>query len=300
MPALDAKQLLDPEVIARAEMLGLQARKIVEGYLAGEHQSPFHGFAVEFTQHREYSPGDDTRHLDWKVLGRTDRTYIKQYEQETNFVAHLILDGSESMNYASGKIMKLDYAKQVAACLAYLILLQRDAVAVDVFDTQVHAQMPRTNNRAAIHDVLTTLAGFEARERTNIGATLHTMAQQIRRKGLAILISDCFDDEAKILQGIQHLRFAGQEVILFHVLDPAEIEFPFKGMVEFHGLEGMPKLITRPNEIRASYRREFDAFCARLRDGCMRNDTHYVRVNTAQPLAEVLSGYLAHRRRTAR
>jgi uncharacterized protein (DUF58 family) len=290
--------LLDPVAISRAETLGLHARFIVEGYMAGEHKSPYRGFAIEFAQHREYTHGDDIRHLDWKVLGRTDRYYIKQYEQETNYVAHLLLDGSESMKYGSGKITKLHYGKMMAACLAYLILHQRDAVAMALFDTAVRDYIPRSDNRETIHNLMGKLAAFDPKEQTNIGTVLHDMAHQVKRKGLVILISDLFDDEQKILDGIQHLRFGGNEVIVFHVMDPYELEFPFMGLVEFEGLENIPKIMTRPSEIRKSYLRELESFRLRLRDGCDKNNCHYVLVNTAQPLHEVLSGYLAFRLRT--
>jgi uncharacterized protein (DUF58 family) len=300
MPPLPANSLLDPAVIARAEMLGLQARQIVEGYIAGEHQSPYRGVSVEFNQHREYAPGDDLRHLDWKVLGRTDRAFIKQYEQDTNFIAHILLDGSDSMNYGSGGKTKLDHAKTLAACLAYLILLQRDAVALNICDTGLRVQIPRTDNRAALHNFLTTLAAFNATGQTDLPATLHALGGQLTRKGIVILISDCFDDEDKLLHSIQHIRFDGHEVILFHVLDPDEIEFPFAGLVEFEGLEANPKLTTRPREIRASYLKEFNAFTARLRDGCLANNTHYILVNTGHSLAETLGAYLAFRLHTHR
>jgi uncharacterized protein (DUF58 family) len=298
MTAPENTPLLDPLAISRAEALGLHARYIVEGYMAGEHPSPYRGFAIEFAQHREYAFGDDTRHLDWKVLGRTDRYYIKQYEQETNYVAHLLLDGSESMKYGSGKLTKLHYGKMMAACLAYLILHQRDAVALTLFDTAVRDSTPRSDNLASIHHLMSKLDAFEPREQTNIGAVLHDMAHQIRRKGIVLLLSDFFDDELKVLDGLQHLRFGGNEVIVFHVLDPYELEFPFAGLVEFEGLEGVPKILTRPAEIRKSYLREMEAFRLRLRDGCEKNHCHYVLVNTAQPLHEVLSGYLAFRLRT--
>jgi uncharacterized protein (DUF58 family) len=296
--------LLDPEAINRAEALGLHARYVVEGYMAGEHKSPFRGFAIEFTQHREYVPGDDTRHLDWKVLGRTDRYYLKQYEQETNYVAHIVLDGSESMKYGSvGKphgatLTKFQYGKVLAACLSYLILHQRDAVAVGVFDTQMNKFIPRTGNLASIHNIMNMLAPFEPTNQTNIAQVLHTLAGQIKRKGITIIISDLFDDESAILDGIQHIRFGGGEVIVFHVMDPYELEFPFNGLVEFEGLENIPKIMTRPREIRKSYMREVEAFRTRLREGCERQNTHYQLVNTAQPLHEMLSGYLAFRLRT--
>lgn len=290
--------LLDPVAISRAESLGLHARLLVEGYMAGEHKSPYRGFAIEFAQHREYSHGDDLRHLDWKVLGRTDRYYIKQYEQETNYVAHLLLDGSESMKYGSGKLTKLDYGKMIAACLSYVILHQRDAVALDIFDTETREYIPRSNSHSMIHKTMATLAGFQPKNQTSIAPVLHEMARQIRRKGIVIVISDLFDDEDKILDGIQHLRFGGNEVVVFHTLDPYELEFPFTGLVEFEGLEAIPKLLTRPQEIRKSYLAELEAFRTRLREGCEKNQCHYVPVNTGHPLHEVLSGYLAFRLKT--
>ena len=243
------ESFLDPQAISKAEALGLHARFIVEGFMAGEHKSPYRGFAIEFAQHREYAPGDDTRHLDWKVLGRTDRYYIKQYEQETNYVAHLLLDGSESMKYGSGKLSKLHYGKMLAACLAYLIMHQRDAAALALFDTVVRDYVPRSDQKASIHNLMSRLAAFEPARQTNVGAVLHDMARQIRRKGLVIIISDLFDDEQGILDGIQHLRFGGNEVIVFHTMDPYELEFPFAGLVEFEGLEGHPNILTRPGEL---------------------------------------------------
>jgi uncharacterized protein (DUF58 family) len=290
--------LLDPIAIQRGEALGLHARFIVEGYMAGEHKSPFRGFAVEFTQHREYVPGDDIRHLDWKVLGRTDRYYLKQYEQETNYVAHILLDGSESMKYGSGSLTKMQYGKMMAACLSYLILHQRDAVSVGVFDAAMRQSVPRTGNLASVLNIMNVLAAYEPARQTNIAHVLHDLAGQIRRKGIVILISDLFDDEEKILEGIQHLRFGGNEVILFHTMDPAELTFPFKGMVEFVGLEEPSRIMTRPKEIRKSYLKEVEAFRTRIKEGCERNNVHYVLVNTGQAMHEVLSGYLAFRLRT--
>jgi uncharacterized protein (DUF58 family) len=286
---------LDPAAIQSAELLGLQARSIVEGYMAGEHKSPFRGFAVEFAQHREYVTGDDLRHLDWKVLGRSDRYYIKQYQQDTNFVAHLLVDGSESMNYGSGKVTKLDYARTMAACLAYLILLQRDAAAMAVFDSEVRSYSPRSDSLGSVNALMAKLAAIEPGKQTRIGTVLHEMAQQVKRKGIFILISDFFDDVDEILRGIQHLRFSGSEVIVFHVLDPYELSFPFTGTVEFRGLEGTGTLTTKPAELRKSYLKAFEGFLDKLRTGCELNGCNYVRVSTAQPWRDVLSSYLATR-----
>lgn len=295
----ETKQLLDPKAIARAETLGMNARFIVEGYMAGEHKSPYRGFAIEFAQHREYTPGDDVRHLDWKVLGKTERYYIKQYEQETNFVAHLLVDGSESMDYGSGELSKLGYAKMMAACLAYVILNQRDAVALGIFDDEIQEYVPRSDNRDNLIKIMTRLADFQGRRKTRIAPVLHGMANQLRRKGIMIVISDFFDDEEAIIEGIQHLRFSGHEVILFQVLDPYEVDFPFAGMVEFQGLEEVPRVQTRPSQIKKTYHREFEAFRERLRDACERNQCHFLSVRTDEPLDEVLSNYLSFRRTTA-
>lgn len=222
--------LLDPEAIQKTEYLGLQARTIVEGYMAGAHKSPFRGFAIEFAQHREYVPGDDTRHLDWKVLGRSDRYYIKQYEQETNFVAHLLLDGSESMRYGSGAVSKLDYAKVMASCLAYLILLQRDAAAVTVFDDKPREHIPRTDSLAKIHTICAVLSAFNPTQSTAISETLDDLARKTRRRGIVVLMSDLLDDEDKLIRGIQHLRFVGHEVIVFKCSTRTRCRFRFREM----------------------------------------------------------------------
>jgi len=292
--------LLDPDAVSRGEALGLLARTVVEGYRVGEHRSPFKGFAIEFAQHREYTTGDDLRHLDWKILGRTDRYYIKQYEQDTNFVAHLLVDGSESMNYGSGPVSKLHYAKALAACLAHLVLTQRDAVALNLFDTDVRERLPRTDNPGRIHHIMNRLAAFEATQRTGLAVALTDLARQLKARGIVILISDLLaeNDEA-LSNGLRQLRFGGSEVIVFHVLDPHEIEFPFTGTVEFEGLEGAPLIKTQPAAIRKSYLEAFNAWHKSIRTACDRNGCHYVLANTAHSLAETLSGYLAFRQKNS-
>jgi uncharacterized protein (DUF58 family) len=294
--ATPAGSLLDPAAIAKGEALGLIARQIVEGYRVGEHRSPFHGFAIEFSQHREYSTGDDLRHLDWKVLGRTERYYIKQYEQDTNFVVHLLLDGSESMAYGSAALTKLDYGKVLAACLAHLVLQQSDAVALNIFDTSIRERFPRTDNPGKIHEIMHRLAGFQSGKGTRLAGALRDLAAAIKARSIVILISDLFDGEEAFQKSVERLRFQGNEVIVFHVLDPYEIDFPFTGTVKFVGLEGALELRTSPAAIRKSYLESFEGFRKRVRRICERAGCHYILANTGVPLSETLSEYLAFRR----
>jgi uncharacterized protein (DUF58 family) len=293
------RDLLDPDAIARGESLGILARSVVEGYRVGEHRSPFKGFAIEFAQHREYTIGDDTRHLDWKVLGRTDRYYIKQYEQDTNFVAQLVIDGSESMNYGSGKITKLQYAKVLSASLAYLVLIQRDAIALHLFDTEMRETVTRTDSMHKIHPIMAQLSAFKATEKTMLGKALSEVARKTKARGIVIVISDLFDDEVEFEKGIQQIRFGGSEVVVFHILDHYELEFPFTGTVEFTGLEGAEKMKTNPAAIRKSYLESFNAFRKRVQQICDSTGCHYILADISHPLAETLSSYLAFRHKIA-
>jgi len=292
--------LLDADAVSRGEALGLMARKIVEGYRVGEHRSPFHGFAIEFAQHREYAAGDDMRHLDWKVLGRSDRYYIKQYEQDTNFVTHLVMDGSSSMNYGSGKITKLQFAKVLSACLAHMILLQRDAVALALVDTAIKEYLPRTDSLQRIRHIMDRLAAFQATGGTRLGVALEQVAREARRRGIVILISDFFDDEEGLVKGLEQLTFAGNEVIVFHTLDPFELTFPFDGTWKFKDLEGDTEVKTSPADIRKAYLKNLDEFRARIRSTCEKFQAHYVLADTGKSLAETLSGYLAFRHTVGR
>lgn len=288
---------LHPDVIARAQALGLKARTVVEGLRVGDHKSPYRGFSVEFVQHREYVPGDDTRHIDWKSYGRNERYTIKQYEQETNFAAHVLVDASRSMLYGEGATNKLEYAKLLAAALTYLIVHQRDSVSLNVFDAGWRNRLPASGQPGHVQTVLHTLESVEPREKTSIGPLLHDLAQQISRRGLVFLISDCFDDVPLLLDGLRHLRFAGHEVTVFHVMHPDELEFPFNGMVKFDGMEEKQQLLTRPQLIRPAYLRALERFQKDLQGGCERNRCDYVLMNTGRPLAETLTAYLARRLR---
>jgi len=288
-------QRLPPDVVARAQVLGLKARSIVEGLRVGDHRSPYRGFSVEFVQHREYVPGDDIRHIDWKSYGRSERYTIKQYEQETNFAGHILLDASRSMLYGDGSTNKLEYAKVLTAVLAYLIVHQRDSVSLNVFDAGWRDRLPASGQVGHVQTILQTLESVEPREKTAIAPLLHDLANQVVRRGLVFLLSDCFDDVEALLGGLQHLRFQGHEVIIFHVLHPDEVEFPFGGMVKFDGMEDRRELLTRPQLVRPAYLRALKKYLEDLQMGCERNHCDYVAMNTGKPLAETLTAYLARR-----
>jgi len=286
---------LQPDVIARAQALGLKARSIVEGLRVGDHKSPYRGFSIEFIQHREYVPGDDVRHIDWKSYGRSERYTIKQYEQETNFIAHILVDSSKSMQYGEDESNKLEYAKLLAACLSFLVIHQRDMVSLATFDSEWRQRLPASGQMGHVNTILHTLESVQPREKTSMGPLLHDLAGHIRRRGLVFLISDCFDDVEALMDGLQHLRFGGHEVVVFHVLHPDEIDFPFDGMVKFVGMEEVREFLTRPQLIRQAYLRSLRKYMEELQSGLEKNRCDYVLMNTGRPLAETLTGYLARR-----
>jgi len=291
---------LPPDVLSRAEALGLKARAIVEGLRVGDHKSPFRGFSVEFVQHREYVPGDDIRHIDWKSYARSDRYTIKQYEQETNFIGHLLLDGSTSMRYGDGETNKLAYAKVLTAVLSYLIIHQRDSAGLNVFDADWVARLPISGQIGHVQTILATLESLEPRDKTSIAPMLKQLAETARRRGLVFLVSDCLDDVQSLLTGLQHLRFQGHEVTVFHVMHGDELDFPFDGMTRFDGLEIPDRLMTRPQQIRTNYLKHLNIFLDQLRRGCDAQRCDYVLLDTTKPLAPVLSQYLASRLRVRR
>ena len=286
---------LQPDVLTRATALGIAAQGVVEGLRVGDHKSPFRGFSVEFVQHREYVPGDDIRHIDWKSYGRSERYTIKQYEQETNFVGHILLDASLSMNYGEGASNKLAFAKLLAATLAYVVVHQRDTAALNIFDNGWRGRVPASSQPGQVMTILRKLEEIDPRDKGNIGPLLSELAQQVRRRGLVFLISDCFDDIKALLTGIQHLRFGGHEVTVFHTLHPDEVGFPFSGMTRFVGLEDSGRVLTRPQLIRPAYLKAMDAYLRELRAGCQACRADHVMVDTSVPLTVTLTAYLARR-----
>ena len=288
--------LPDPQVLSRIDRLELEARQVVEGYLAGRHRSPRHGFAVEFAQHREYVPGDDIKHIDWKVYGRTERFHLKQYEQETNLVAWLLVDASESMKYGSGERAKYDVACVAAAAMAYLVLQQADLVGVaTIADGGARSFLRASGGMNQLRETCRALADGPYPGSANLGRVLHELAGRTGRRGIAFVFSDLLDDVPDILAGLQHLRFQKHEVVLFHVMDAAELDFPFRHTTLFRGLEGLPEILTDPVGVRESYLRALEAHVGAIQTGCRGMEIDYVRLRTDADLGHDLAAYLQKR-----
>ncbi|WP_165220830.1 DUF58 domain-containing protein [Aquisphaera insulae] len=292
----ESPNYLDPQTLASLEGLELQARLLVEGYVAGSHKSPYHGFSVEFADYREYVPGDDIRHVDWKVWSKTDKLYLKQYEEETNLLLYMLLDSSESMSYASGRnISKFKYAQLVIAALSYMVIQQRDSVGLALFDDAVRRYLKPAGQPVHLKEMLHVLDVTPAREKSNMGAVFHDLAERFKRRGVVAIFSDFFDDPEKILSGLKHFRHRRHEVIVFHILDPAEVEFPFRDPTLFRGMEGLPDVMAEPHSLRRAYQDELRSFLDTLRTGCRLINIDYVPLRSDQSLDGPLSSYLASR-----
>jgi uncharacterized protein (DUF58 family) len=290
------QKYLNPQTLASLEGLDLQARLVVEGYVAGMHPSPYHGFSVEFAEHREYVPGDDIRHVDWKVWSKTDKFYLKQYEEETNLLLYLLLDTSESMAYASGKnVSKLRYAQWVAASLGYMVLQQQDAVGLATFDEGVRRYLKPAGQPSHLRELIHVLDATPAGQKSDMSTVFHDLAERFKKRGVVVILSDFFDDVPRILAGLKHFRHRRHEVIVFHVLDPAELEFPFRDTTLFKGLEGMPDVLTEPHALRKAYQAEIGVFLDEMKKGCRMIDIDYVPLRTDWDLDMALSSYLAAR-----
>lgn len=286
---------LRPEVVSRLQALELRARAIVEGFISGLHRSPYHGFSLEFAEHREYSPGDDLKHLDWKVQARTDRYYVKQYEAETNLRCTFALDASRSMTYSSDAETKLDYARLLCASLAFLLERQGDSVGLVAFDSRVRFALPPTNQISVFLEALASVEPGE--EPTGVGGALHELAESTRKRGLIVLVSDLIDDPEAIISGLHHLRHGRHEVIVSWVLDPAELSFPFEAFSTFRGLEGEGELSVDPLALRQAYVNVVKGVSERLSAACASGGVDLFRLLTTDDLATKLSAYLADRAR---
>lgn len=290
-------KFLDPQTLAKLQGLELRARLIVEGYVSGVHRSPYHGFSIEFAEHREYVQGDDLRYVDWKVFGKTDKFYLKQYEEETNLVSYLLLDTSESMRYKSDAagLSKLEYAQCLGAALAYLVLQQQDSVGLATFDREVRALVRPSSNPSHLKQLLHVMDRAVPERKTQTGPIFHDLAERLKKRGIVLILSDLFDDVASIMAGLKHFRHRRHEVIIMHVLDPAELDFPFRNMTMFKGLESLPDVLADPSALREAYLKEFGAFIQAVKKGCRAHHIDYVLARTDQNLELVLSTYLASR-----
>jgi uncharacterized protein (DUF58 family) len=294
---------LDFDVLARIHNMQLLAKVVVEGFILGLHRSPYRGFSVEFAEYRQYSPGDEIKHIDWKVFGKTDRYYVKQFEEETNLACYLLLDASGSMGYKSTAdekgLTKLQYASYMAACLSYLMMRQHDAVGLLTFDDKVRTVLPPRARQSHMKHILSTLDTIQPGGETSGAGAMHDLAEGLKRRGLIILISDLLDDPAAVLSALQHFRFRGHEVIVFHVMDPAELTFPFDTMTEFTDLETAEKTMVSPDGMRPYYLEQMKQFLATYEKGCADLQADYRLFDTQRPLEIALSEYLYRRGRMA-
>src|SRR6059058_3382240 len=296
----DYRKYLDPKTLARTASLDLRARLIVEGLQTGMHRSPYQGISVEFAQHRQYVPGDDIRHVDWKVFGRSDKIYLKQYQEETNLQLVLVVDASESMGFGSINVgqhhwTKYDHATAIAASLAYMAIQQQDSVGLAIFDQQLSRYFKPSNSPGQWKVVVTELQQVPRWNKTNTGKILDQIAEKLNHRSLIVLLSDFFDDLDGIKKGLRHLRYKKHEIMVFQILDPAEIEFPFEDVTLFKGLEQLGDLLTEPRSLRDGYLEQLNEFTDALKKMCRGMHIDFTRMNSGEPLDVSLSNFLATR-----
>jgi uncharacterized protein (DUF58 family) len=297
--ATDYRKFLSPDIVSKLKGMELKARMVVEGFITGLHKSPYHGFSVEFAEHRQYMPGDPIKDIDWKVYAKSDRFYIKRHEEETNLKAYLLLDCSASMGYRSDHSAptKFDYALTLAASLSYLMLKQRDAVGLTTFADRITQYIPPRSAGGHMHVLLQQFANLETASTTDLALPLHEMAERIRRRGLIIIISDLFDKPEAIISGIKHFRHRRHEVIVFQVLDPRERDFGFAGEAIFEDMETKERITTLPWQIRKDYIRKFRETMAYISAECRQAYVDYHLIDTATPFDKALYAFLAKRER---
>lgn len=295
-PASDCR-FLDPAVVARLGTLELKARTIVEGFLSGLHRSPFKGFSVEFTEYRQYMPGDDLSTIDWKVYARSDRHYVKKFEEETNLDCHVMLDVSGSMGYGARTMTKLAYGQCLAASLAYLMNRQRDAVGLTAFDERIVTMLPASARPGHLHAVLLMLDRLEAGRETNVSRPLNQLADSLTKRGMVVLISDLLDDPAEVVRALRHFHYRGTDVIVFHVLDADELEFPFERPTRFEDSETGEEVMAVPGLVRGPYLKAIGDLIERYRRELGSAGIDYTLMSTAQPLELALLAYLSSRSR---
>jgi len=291
----DPRRFLHPDTIARISRLDLRARQVVEGFITGMHRSPFFGHSVEFVQHRDYTPRDDIRHLDWKVWSKTDKFYIKQFEEETNLRCTLVVDVSNSMHYGRGALNKYNYGCTIAACLAYMLLRQQDAVGCITFDEEVRQIVPTRSQQTHIDAIIQAMDVSRPRDKTNIEKILRRVAENAPGRGMIVVVSDLLVDRGDLFRGLEMLRHGRHDVLVFHVLDEDEMTFPFAGTTRFEGMEELEQLLCDPRALRDGYIEALEEYLVEVRRGCARKGIDYMLVHTKEYMDAVLSKFLHHR-----
>ena len=295
---LDYKKYLNPSVISKLNSLELKARLVVEGFMVGLHKSPYHGFSVEFTEHRPYMQGDSPKDIDWKVYGKTDKFFIKQYEEETNLKSYLLLDTSGSMKYSSeGNITKLEYATTLAAALSYLMLKQQDAVGLTLYSDKINKYYPPRANKTYLQELLKSLSDIPSSNKTNTASCLNAIAEKINRRGLVIIISDFFDEVNSTLSALKHFRYQKNEVIAFQILDPIEKSFAFGNDAIFIDMESGDEITTQPYQIQKAYKQAMEQFITRIKNECLNSNIEYNLLDTSVPFDKALFSYIQKRKR---
>ncbi len=295
---VDYRKYLTPSVISKLNSLELRARLVVEGFMVGLHRSPYHGFSVEFTEHRPYMQGDAPKDIDWKVYGRTEKFFIKQYEEETNLRSYILLDTSRSMQYASeGNISKLEYASTLVAALGYLMAKQQDAVGLTLYSEKINKYLPPKASKAYLQELLKNLSDVTASDKTNTASCLNSIAEKIKRRGLVVIVSDFFDDINSILSALKHFRYQNNEVIVFQVMDPLERNFAFGSDAVFKDLETSDEMTTQPYQIQKAYIEAMEAFIEKIKTECLNSNIEYNLIETSTPFDKALFSYIQKRSR---
>jgi uncharacterized protein (DUF58 family) len=291
----DSKNFLHPEAIRRIASMELRARNIVEGFLSGMHRSPYFGQSVEFVQHRQYVPGDDLRHIDWKVWGRQDRLVIKQYEEDTNLRCTLLVDGSASMSYGRGALNKFDYAATIAACLAYLTLRQQDSVGLTLFDNKIRTRLPWRSSRSHLNTIYRSLQQSNPSDKTDLTRVFREINDTYPKRSLMVIASDFLGSEKESLQGLAALRSAGHDILVFHIMDDDELDFPFNDPTRFEGMETIDQLNCNPRALREGYLESLQKFLDRVRHACASSRIDYQLIRTSRNVDAALTAYLSAR-----
>lgn len=292
----DYKKYLDPSVISKLNSLELKARTVVEGFMVGYHKSPYHGFSVEFSEHRPYFQGDSIKNIDWKVYARKEKFFTKRYEEETNLICNIILDTSKSMIYKNeGKLSKLEYGKILAASLSYLMIKQQDAVGLTLFDDKIENELQPKASRIYLNRILSSLNDIKSIHKTNTSKCLDVVSERIKKRGLVIIISDFFDDLEKVLNSVKRFRYKKNEVIVFQILDPVEINFAFNKDAIFVDLETGEELTTQSVQIQKEYQKTFSEYLQKLSSECLNNGIEYNLIDTSQNFDTALLSYFKKR-----